>query len=68
MASVTSANVCVHLTKKEQKLINYSDQIYKVLHTKTVLIMTCLIPRGLKAELALGFLLVVVFLGLRIDS
>ena len=60
-------NVCVHLTKKGQKCINYSNQIYKVLHTKTVLSMTCLIPRGLKAELALGFLLVVVFLGLHID-
>lgn len=61
-------NVCVLLTKKEQKLINYSDQIYNVLHTKTVLIMTCLKASGLKGELALGFFLVVVFLGLRIDS
>ena len=58
----------VHFRLKRAKTHQLSRSDLQCLHTKTVLIMTCLIPSWSKAELALGFFLVVVFLGLHIDS
>ena len=63
-----TSNVCALQAKKSKNSSNIEIRFYNVLDTKTVLIMTCFIPSGSKAELALGFFLVVVFLGLRIDS